>query len=370
MNTEGTEHVLKHSVKGQYHMERQEGQWRWRGWNHHLWPGLCKVFKWIFAVCERLLACRVCRVGSWMVARVKLSLTTLLLGSVAWNQWINLVWLCHRSLIVGELLAYDSADMCCSFSIVQISTDGCTGLIWLLSDFFFFWQKCYKLQLHIWHLRMINFFFSSKKQLFSKWKLHYPNLCPLLDLGFRVWMLVSRDKGQGFRVWGWGFRGNLQGVWRKFEGELETVRGISLEKVTSLGSNLVSVTDLKRIETPHSLCCDFGGYKTFTTRWSGGRVQVWVQVWAPACHLAISPKAVPEGNQRFRGQTWKSTAKHLGQLSCSAWKVGRASINTGRFPVGGSRCRQLQAHMRKTLKNATTLAILTQFKSQQGFHAL
>ena len=41
---------------------------------------------------------------------------------------------------------------------------------------------------------MINFFFSSKKQLFSKSKkqlfsksnLHYPNLSPLLGLGFRV----------------------------------------------------------------------------------------------------------------------------------------------------------------------------------------
>ena len=193
---------------------------------------------------------------------------------------------------------------------------------------------------------MINFFFSSKKQLFSKWKLHYPNLCPLLDLGFRVWMLVSRDKGQGFRVWGWGFRGNLQGVWRKFEGELETVRGISLEKVTSLGSNLVSVTDLKRIETPHSLCCDFGGYKTFTTRWSGGRVQVWVQVWAPACHLAISPKAVPEGNRRFRGQNQRPSS--WGRSPALLARVGRASTNTGRFRVGGSRCGPRPARLRKT----------------------
>ena len=68
----------------------------------------------------------------------------------------------------------------------------------------------------------------------------------------------------------------------------QPVLGMSLRKVTSLGSNLASVTDFKRIETPHSLCCDFGGYKTFTTRWSGGRVQVWVQVRAPAGHLAIS----------------------------------------------------------------------------------
>ena len=47
----------------------------------------------------------------------------------------------------------------------------------------------------------------------------------------------------------------------------------ALEKVSSLGSNLVSVTDLKQIQNPHSLCCDFGGYKTFTTRWSLVRQQ-------------------------------------------------------------------------------------------------
>ena len=53
-----------------------------------------------------------------------------------------------------------------------------------------------------------------------------------------------------------------------------SVQGLNLKKVNLLGSNLASVTDLKRIQTPHSLCCDFGGYKTFTTRWSGCRVQV------------------------------------------------------------------------------------------------
>ena len=56
--------------------------------------------------------------------------------------------------------------------------------------------------------------------------------------------------------------------------DLWPVLRMSLRKVISLDSNLASVTDLKRIETPHSLCCDFGGYKTFTTRWSGGTVQV------------------------------------------------------------------------------------------------
>ena len=47
---------------------------------------------------------------------------------------------------------------------------------------------------------MINFFFSSKKQLFSMSKSHSPNLGPLLGLGFRVWRLGSRNKGLAPRV--------------------------------------------------------------------------------------------------------------------------------------------------------------------------
>ena len=57
---------------------------------------------------------------------------------------------------------------------------------------------------------------------------------------------------------------------------LVLVLGMSLRKVTSLGSNLASVTDLKSLERKSTqfmatLCCDFGGYKTFTTCqcWSG-----------------------------------------------------------------------------------------------------
>ena len=121
------------------------------------------------------------------------------------------------------------------------------------------------------------------------------------------------------------------------------VLGMSLGKVTSRGSNLASVTDLK---TPHSLCCDFRGYKTFKTRWSGGRVQVWVQVWAPAGHLAISPKAVPEGNRRFRGQNQRPSS--LGRSPALLARVGRASTNTGRSRVGGSRCWTRPARLRKT----------------------
>ena len=100
---------------------------------------------------------------------------------------------------------------------------------------------------------------------------------------------------------------------------------MSLTNLTSLGSNSASVTDLKRIQTPHSLCYDFGGYKTFTTHWSGGTFQVWVQVRAPAGHLAICLKAVPEGNQRFRGQnqrpsSWGRSPALPEQAACAGWK--------------------------------------------------
>ena len=36
---------------------------------------------------------------------------------------------------------------------------------------------------------------------------------------------------------------------------------MNIRNLTSLGTNSESVTNFKRIETPHSLCCDFGGYK-------------------------------------------------------------------------------------------------------------
>ena len=139
----------------------------------------------------------------------------------------------------------------------------------------------------------------------------------------------------------------------------------ALKKVTLLGSNLASVTDLKGIETPHSLCCDLGGYKTFTTRWSGGRVQVWVQVWAPPCHLATSPKAVPEGYQRFLGQNQLPSS--WGRSPALLARVGRASTNTG---VSKSASVTAGSDQLAWGKYATTLVILTRFKSRQGFDAL
>ena len=65
----------------------------------------------------------------------------------------------------------------------------------------------------------------------------------------------------------------------------------------------------KRIQTPQSWFWDFGADKTSTTSWSEGRVQVWVQVWAPAGHLTITSEGY------FRRQSKILTAKSMtGQI--------------------------------------------------------
>ena len=71
--------------------------------------------------------------------------------------------------------------------------------------------------------------------------------------------------------------------------------------------------------------------------------------WSPACYLAIFPKAVPEGNQRFRGQnqrpsSWGRSPAEPALLA----RVGRASTNTMCFQVGGSRCGPRPTRLRKT----------------------
>ena len=108
--------------------------------------------------------------------------------------------------------------------------------------------------------------------------------------------------------------------------------------------------DLKRFQIPHRLLFwGFGADKTFTTRWSGWRVQVWVQVQAPACHLAITP----EGYSRRQSKvlTAKSIAELLGPRSGTA-RAGQTGWHKNRaFPSRwqtGSHCRQRPARLRKT----------------------
>ena len=79
-----------------------------------------------------------------------------------------------------------------------------------------------------------------------------------------------------------------------------------------------------------------------------------------AVHLAITPEGF--SRRQSKDLTAISNAKLLGQQSGTAWAVGLASTNIGLFLVGGSRCGQRQARLRKTCYNgSTTLAILTQF---------
>ena len=68
---------------------------------------------------------------------------------------------------------------------------------------------------------------------------------------------------------------------------------------SALSSISAFAMDLKRIQTPHTLFFDFGADKSFTTRWSGGRVQVWVQVRAPAGHLAITSEGCSRRQFKF-----------------------------------------------------------------------
>ena len=98
---------------------------------------------------------------------------------------------------------------------------------------------------------------------------------------------------------------------------------MSLRKVTLLGSNLASVMDLKRIQTPHSLCCDFRASVISEAHWLGGRVQVWVQVWALQVIWQflwrLFQKVIKGLEGKFNGQAlWAAL------LLCLRWSDGPA----------------------------------------------
>ena len=96
--------------------------------------------------------------------------------------------------------------------------------------------------------------------------------------------------------------GNFQDAFNRFPGQREPVWWMRVDSNSALQVNFGVnwfQTDLKRIETPHSLFGDFRADKNFTTCWSGpsgSRVPVWVQLFPclklpdSACHLAITPE--------------------------------------------------------------------------------
>ena len=100
-----------------------------------------------------------------------------------------------------------------------------------------------------------------------------------------------------------------------------------IDTVSVLSSNSTFLTDLKRIQTPHTLFWDFGADKTFTTSWSGCRVQVWVhcQVWA----LKSSGK---HSRRLFQKTIESFDCKINGQCSCTAWALRTGKIKHRAFP--------------------------------------
>ena len=85
-------------------------------------------------------------------------------------------------------------------------------------------------------------------------------------------------------------------------------------------------TDLNRIQTPHSLFWDFRADKTFTIRRSGCRVQV----WAPACHLEITPEGYSRFQKTIEGVDCKINGQALGaelRHSLGGWD-GRAQTQS------------------------------------------
>ena len=85
----------------------------------------------------------------------------------------------------------------------------------------------------------------------------------------------------------------------------------------------------------------------------------------------LLPNSVPEDNRRFWLQNQCHDCRALGAALLHSLGGSDDRVNTGRFRVGGSRCGPRPAEVRLAWgKYPTTLAILTQFKSQQRFNDL
>ena len=84
--------------------------------------------------------------------------------------------------------------------------------------------------------------------------------------------------------------------------------------------------------------------------------------------LCLSSDNLSEGcsSRQSKVLAAKSISEHLGQRSGTAW-AGRTGEIKWCFRVGGSRCGPWLACLPSWGKRATTLAVLTRFKSQKGF---
>ena len=104
---------------------------------------------------------------------------------------------------------------------------------------------------------------------------------------------------------------------------------------------------LKRIQTPQGLLTVILGFQSRQNSYNPlVRIQVWVQVWALAGHLAITPESY--SRRQSKVLTAKSMAKLFGPCSGTAW-AGRTGKHKHRaFPSLLSRCGPRPACLRKT----------------------
>ena len=126
-----------------------------------------------------------------------------------------------------------------------------------------------------------------------------PPLPPTLQADESKWFFILLSMGNKC-LWSLAQLSLLKGRTSRWHlcQQASPVLWIRVDIVSAMSSISAFLTDLKRIQTPHTLFWDFWADKPFTTIWSGGRVQVWVQVWAPACHVEITPEGYPEGYWR------------------------------------------------------------------------
>ena len=116
-------------------------------------------------------------------------------------------------------------------------------------------------------------------------------------------------------------------------------------------------------------------------RWQSSSLSPSLRLWAPACHLAISPRLFQKVIEGLEG---KINGQALGEalLLCLRRRtaVGQASTNTGSFLVDWSRCWQQQARLRKacyhfcytdSVLESTRFKCFVNFRQQQvtfSFH--
>ena len=113
-----------------------------------------------------------------------------------------------------------------------------------------------------------------------------------------------------------------------------------------LTTGLISAfsTDLKGIRTPHSLFRDLRAHKKFTTRCSGGRFQVWVQVRAPASGCLSSDnhsrRLYPKTKGfdcKINGRAFGAALRHsLGRVQPAGLDGQAQAQGVVTFRVGGS----------------------------------